>query len=493
MTRTTKQIFNPFLPLNVCIPDGEPHVFGERIYLFGSHDKAGGETFCMLPYEFWSAPVGDLSAWTSKGVNYRAEQDPYAKGREYCYAPDCIRGRDGRYYLYYCLSGKRGAGGYDGPISVAVSDAPDGKYEYYGFVKNADGTPFDECVVFDPALLDDDGTIRLYGGTEIWGGLRITPLNRPILSRVAAAIYHRNISQFKAVDNPLGPFMLELCEDMLTVKKVTKHILPVPTKENGFKGHMFFEGASVRKINGVYYFIYSSQRNHELCYATSKFPDKDFVFRGTIISNGDVGLEGRKEKDRLNHTATNHGSIEKINGQWYVFYHRQTCGNDFSRQACAERIEILPDGSIPQVEVTSCGLNGGSLRGDGTYSAAICCNLTNGKMPHGGNRNFSGIPTVVFKGGKTFVENMKKGAIARYKYFDLSRLSAITLTASGGGVIVAKASGKRLCCFAVNSALPVAVTAKAACSDKRSALEFEVIKGRIDLFEFELKSDNTEV
>ena len=73
-----KQVYNPFLPLDTYIPDGEPHVFGDRVYLFGSHDKEGGNTFCMLPYEVWSAPVGDLSDWTSKGINYRAEQDPLA-------------------------------------------------------------------------------------------------------------------------------------------------------------------------------------------------------------------------------------------------------------------------------------------------------------------------------------------------------------------------------------------------------------------------------
>ena len=48
---------NPFLPLNTYIVDGEPHVFGNRVYLFGSHDKAGGDTYCMRNYEFWSAPV----------------------------------------------------------------------------------------------------------------------------------------------------------------------------------------------------------------------------------------------------------------------------------------------------------------------------------------------------------------------------------------------------------------------------------------------------
>ena len=69
------QAFNPFLPLGVYIPDGEPHVFGDRIYLFGSHDKEGGDTFCELDYEFFSAPLNDLSDWSSKGINYSAKQD----------------------------------------------------------------------------------------------------------------------------------------------------------------------------------------------------------------------------------------------------------------------------------------------------------------------------------------------------------------------------------------------------------------------------------
>ena len=69
------QAYNPFLPLDVYIPDGEPHIFGDRIYLFGSHDKEGGDTFCELDYEFFSAPLNDLSDWSSKGINYSAKQD----------------------------------------------------------------------------------------------------------------------------------------------------------------------------------------------------------------------------------------------------------------------------------------------------------------------------------------------------------------------------------------------------------------------------------
>lgn len=486
-----KQVCNPFLPLNVYIPDAEPHVFGDRVYLFGSHDKEGGDTFCMLPYEIWSAPICDLSDWSSKGINYSTEQDPTARGRKYLYAPDCIQGKDGRFYLYYCLAGERGAGGYDGPISVAVCDTPDGKYEYYGFVKNRDGTPFDDCVTFDPALLNDDGVIRLYGGTQLWGGKRITRENSFYLSPIAAKTYHRPAKDFLEKD-PLGPFMLVLDDDMLTVRSLTKKILPVPTKDNGFYGHDFFEGASIRKIGSNYYFIYSSQKNHELCYAVSKKPDGGFVYGGTIISNGDVGYNERSERNRLNHTGTNHGCIERIGDAWYVFYHRQTHGSDYSRQACAEKIEILPDGSIPQAEITSCGLNGRALNGEGKYSACSYCHLTNGKMPHGGNKIFHGLPMLTHDGEARYLTGLRKGVCIRYRYFDLTGTKRLVLTARGKGKVEILCNGNKCVNVEIKSqgwtrthaVLPEGM-------GERSSLEFLIICGNVEFLQFEFKTDNT--
>ncbi len=94
------QVFNPFLPLDVYIPDGEPHVFGDRIYLYGSHDKEGGDTFCELNYELWSAPVDDLTNWTCHGTIYSAKQDAlYNSERKYIYAPDVVKGNERKILL----------------------------------------------------------------------------------------------------------------------------------------------------------------------------------------------------------------------------------------------------------------------------------------------------------------------------------------------------------------------------------------------------------
>lgn len=94
------QVFNPFLPLDEYIPDGEPHVFENRIYIYGSHDEEGGKDFCKLDYVAYSAPIDDLTKWRYEGVIYRKDQDPHAtEKRKHMYAPDVVCGNDGRYYL----------------------------------------------------------------------------------------------------------------------------------------------------------------------------------------------------------------------------------------------------------------------------------------------------------------------------------------------------------------------------------------------------------
>ena len=443
------QVFNPFLPLDKYIPDGEPHVFGDRVYLFGSHDKEGGDTFCALDYEFFSAPLDDLSDWSSKGINYSAKQDAlYTAERPYLYAPDVVMGNDGRYYLYYCLAGYKGNGGYFGPISAAVCDTPDGKYEYLGYVKNQDGTMFNKFVCFDPAVMNDNGVIRLYYGTAMPRGMCLPKPLKAVGTPIFEKIYGKSKDEILSEPGVWGANMITLCDDMLTVKTDAVRIIPERTKGTDFEGHGFFEGSSIRKINNTYYFIYSSQLNHELCYATSKYPDKDFKYAGTIVSAGDIGLNGRKEKDSLNAVGTTHGSIECINGRWYVFYHRLTHGSDYSRQACAEPIEIKSDGSIEQTEISSCGLNAKPLIAKGRYPAVIACHITNGKMPRVSNRQYKKpIPTVTHKNGERYIANIDGRTTITYKWFDFEKQNGtleLDIDSNADGEIKILANGKTI-------------------------------------------------
>ena len=123
-----KQVYNPYLPTYEYVPDGEPHVFGDRVYIYGSHDRFDGEMFCLNDYICYSADVKDLTEWKYEGVIFRKDQDPRNQnpsednsipriydvksrfgnglnppGIHALWAPDVVKGPDGRYYLYYCL------------------------------------------------------------------------------------------------------------------------------------------------------------------------------------------------------------------------------------------------------------------------------------------------------------------------------------------------------------------------------------------------------
>lgn len=130
-----KQAVNPFLPSYEYIPDGEPYVFGDRVYVYGSHDAFKGEHYCVNDYVCWSAPVDDLGNWRYEGVIFNRRKDPLCDDVEKrrLYAPDVQLGADGRYYLYYAFDEL-------GVMSVAVCDTPAGEYEFYGHVHYADGT-----------------------------------------------------------------------------------------------------------------------------------------------------------------------------------------------------------------------------------------------------------------------------------------------------------------------------------------------------------------
>lgn len=434
-----KQVFNPFLPLSEYIPDGEPHIFGDRVYLYGSHDNEGGRTFCMGDYNVWSAPVDDLSDWRSEGIIYRAEQDPDHEERPYMYAPDVVRGNDGKYYLYYCMSGDFGFGGYYGPISVAVCDTPAGKYEYLGYVRWKDGTPMKKYVCFDPCAFNDNGTIRICYGTQYQGETNDVLASDDEKMADVMERYNKSRDEILSTeDNVNGPAVVELEDDMLTVKGEPRHIIPY---DADFGGHEFFEASSMRKIGSKYYFVYSSQYNHELCYAVSDHPDRDFKFMGTIVSNGDIGVNGVTADSRMNMTGTTHGSIIEINGQWYVFYHRLTHKSDYSRQACAEKISIDENGVIKQAEMTSCGLNDGVLAGKGTYPAPIACNITNGAMPHGSNKIYTeSFPNVNHELRKDsdgnditdrFIAEICGNTLIGYRYFSFSGVKKISISLRG--------------------------------------------------------------
>lgn len=355
---------NPYLPNYEYIPDGEPRVFGDRVYVYGSHDRSGSDSFCDFVLKCWSAPVNDLTKWICHGDIFHTKADrdhpsdiDWNGDNTQLFAPDVVRGVDGKYYLYAYIVNARGC--------VAVSDKPEGPFKLVSKYKYT--IPDEVCCngwFIDPGVLvDDDGRTYIYCGFE-----------RSFLAEINSE------NMYEVIDG-----------------SCIEHFIPcIETSEGGFteKESLFYEACSPRKINGVYYMIYSPKQGSRLAYATSDSPTGPYTYRGYIVDNG-VDYPG----------GNNHGSVACINGQWYIFYHRMTNGTIMSRRGCVEKIEILPDGTIPPVEMTSLGFED-SLNPYEITSADIACVLK----------------------GKAFITernvfdraiiNIQDGDVIGYKYFD---------------------------------------------------------------------------
>ncbi|MBE6890202.1 MAG: xylan 1,4-beta-xylosidase [Ruminococcaceae bacterium] len=341
---------NPYLPLWEYIPDGEPRVFGDRVYVYGSHDRVDSVDFCDCKLKAWSAPLDNLNEWTCHGDIFRTRDGVDAPSDvdwtdNLLFAPDVVE-RDGKYYLYAYIVGAKGC--------VAVADRPEGPFKLLSQYKYNVENHYDDGTFIDPGtLVDDDGRVYVYCGYQ-------------------------------------GSYMCELKDNMFEMVDGTYQPDIIPVSEP----HRFFEACSPRKVGDTYYMIYSPQRGSCLDYATSDKPTGPFTYRGTIVDNG-IDYPG----------GNNHGSICNINGQWYIFYHRMTNGTIMSRRGCVERIEILPDGTIPQVEMTSLGFES-YLNPYKPTAAETACVLKGGCFITELN---------IFE---RVVTNLTDGAVMGWKYYD---------------------------------------------------------------------------
>ena len=352
---------NPYMPLWEHVPDGEPRVFtygGEtRVYVYGSHDTERTE-YCGRDYVVWSAPVTDLTDWTCHGTCFRAEDGSIL------YAPDVVQ-KGETFYLY--AAERKGS-----RITVARAETPWGPFI----------DPVETELGFDPGVLvDDDGRVYAY-----WGFC--------------------------------ASYCAELNADMATIRPGTLREHPLGhcraqwAKEDGHYDEKaaFFEASSPRKIFGKYVYIYSKRVSepveelgiHEPCngflsYRYSDSPLDGFQEGGDISFNGGEILTDENGKGEMTYRwGNNHGSVMEVNGQWYVFYHRQTGRDEYSRQAMLEPIDaaIGKDGKIylgrveyrggepvssAPAEMTSQGPQVNGLNAREWISAGYACHLHGGK------------------------------------------------------------------------------------------------------------------
>ena len=413
---------NPYMPLWEHVPDGEPRVFtynGEtRIYLYGSHDTKKTD-YCGPDYVVWSAPVDDPTNWTCHGICYTASD-----GGD-LYAPDVVQKGD-TFYMY--AAENRGSS-----IMLVTSKCPWGPFE----------NPVKTELGFDPGILvDDDGrTYAFWGFCESHAG----ELNDDMATLKPETVRHHIMGHSK-------PFW---------IKEDDGHVDPVDG---------FFEASSPRKINGKYVLIYSKRYEYPkpengvfgscngfLSYKWCDTPLGDYKEGGDISFNGGEVITGPDGNGIMTYQwGNNHGSLMKVKDQWYVFYHRQTGCNEYSRQAMVEPVDIAmgKDGKIyigkityengepvksDVVEATSQGFYLDGLDAFAVISAGYTCHMYDGlgKPMYQGNAEGTneGVRVAhiqpVYEGDSSPVVDIQSGATIGFKYLNFGTEGASKAVLTG--------------------------------------------------------------
>lgn len=387
---------NPVLPLKYHVPDVEGHVMPDgKLYVYGSFDELE-DRFCSEKYYVVSTP--DMKCWTIHDTALSGNQIPWVND------PNAPRypGVDWLHPTPFILNLFQQQGN---DWEVPDDEEPDGEkksllyapdciykdgkyYLYFCLSDDSEGVAVSEhpegpftnpvqlpCGGIDPAIfIDDDGQAYYY-----WG-------------------------QFSSRGVKMNDDMMSFDTEGIVDRLVTE------------EEHFFHEGSSMRKIGDTYYYIYTDMERGKptaLGYSTSKSPLGPFTYQGIIIDND--GCDPA--------SWNNHGSIENVNGQWYVFYHRSSRRCQQYRRLCIEPITINPDGSINEVKMTSQGAGEPFAPGEVIYGYQAC--------------GLSGSAYIGVDG--KYVEKLMNisacdTAVFRYVQSDKA-WSGILLTASGSGKV----------------------------------------------------------
>jgi GH43 family beta-xylosidase len=295
---------NPIIR-NQYSADPTARVFGDKVYLFPSHDIMAPENkdlrkdwFCMGDYHVFSSE--NLTNWTDHGVIVSQNTVKWVDSTSYSmWAPDCVQ-HNGKYYFYFPantkqvdVNGRKGFG-----IGVAVAEKPEGPYTSLD-------EPIKGVLGIDPnVFIDRDGQAYL-----IWSQGQI--------------------------------FIARLRDNMCELATEPQVIPNLPQK--GLK-----EGPFMFERNGKYYLTYPHvDKNIErLEYALADSPTGPFHVAGVIMDESASGC------------WTNHQSVVKYKDQWYLFYHDRDYSPKFDKNRSV-RIDSLffqPDGTIRKVIPTLRGV-----------------------------------------------------------------------------------------------------------------------------------------
>jgi len=342
---------NPYLPLWEHLPDGEPRVFEDpdqpgklRAYIIGSHDVTYS-AYCGPDIRMWSAPVEDLSQWRDEGPIFSW----YVNGQwDTMFAPDLVETVDratGKktYWLYPHSRGWRRI------AMVCKGDRPNGPFTPVNLTEDGTQCLPGSLIDFDPSVFiekitdkkDKDYNIG-YRAYVFYGFQHST----------ACELDQKTMYSQRPGTELIDPFIPASSHDGRLLDKAGSEYKALYKGQNPLDFN-FFEASSIRQVGNKYVMVFSGysgkeyglgNTNSALRYAFGDTPLGPWRSGGVLVdSRGVVTGEDGGKLITTNGGHNTHGSLQEINGQWYVFYHRPPRGFGNARQAMVAPVKITWD------------------------------------------------------------------------------------------------------------------------------------------------------
>ena len=342
---------NPYLPLWEHLPDGEPRVFEDpdqpgklRAYIIGSHDT-NYSAYCGNDIRMWSAPVEDLSQWRDEGPIFSW----YVNGQwDTMYAPDLVETVDratGK-KTYWLYPHSRGWG--RTPM-VCRGDRPNGPFTPVNLTEDGARCLPGSLIDFDPSVFIENITDKKdkdyqkgYRAYVFYGFQHST----------AVELDQNTMYSKREGTAPIDPFIPASSADGRLLDKAGSEYKALYEGQNPLDFN-FFEASSIRQVGNKYVMVFSGysgkeyglgNTNSALRYAFGDSPLGPWRSGGVLVdSRGIVLNEDGSKLITTNAGHNTHGSLQEINGQWYVFYHRPPRGFGNARQAVVAPVKITWD------------------------------------------------------------------------------------------------------------------------------------------------------
>lgn len=276
--------------------DPAARVFGDRLYLYTSHDLAGKSGHYEMT-DWLAFSTDDLRTWTAYGSFFSLDDIPWATRQ--AWAPDVVEHK-GRYHFFYPVERTK--------IGLAVSDSPVEGFRDIGhpLVDNTGRVEEIGPEPIDPSVIVVDGKGYLFFGCR---ELRMIELDSTLTN---------------------------------VVGKVRRPVIRgIEDRKEGDSG-WYGEAPFVFRRGDWFYLMYSDgwSKKSTLVYARSRDIQGPWDYVGPIMPHQGC--------------STSHGSIVEFKGKWYVFYHDcRLSGWPRCRSVTFREITFDDDAKLRVVEGTS--------------------------------------------------------------------------------------------------------------------------------------------